>query len=1167
MNWLREPDAEPIPGYRLVEPLGTGGFGEVWKCIAPGGIHKAIKFVYGNLNSLDGDAVKAEQELKALERVKEVRHPFVLSMDRIEVVSGELVIVMELADKSLHDLAEEYQRKGQPGVPRDELLAYLRDTADGLDHLIDRHNLQHLDVKPRNLFLIADRVKVADFGLVKHLERGSSSGLMGGVSPLYAAPETFTGKVSRHSDQYSLAVVYMELLAGVRPFKGRNIRQLAMQHMSEQPDLSGLPEADKPAVARALAKDPNQRYPNCLAFVRALVGGGRSEGGGTGPRSISNLSLAELQLEKLGPSDAEPGDGLMATSLPASVIEAALAAEGDPSLGATISGEVGVLRPTLLIGVGGLGRRALIEVRTRLLDRFGDLAQVPAVRFLYIDSDPDADRKAASGPPDVAMNTADVFPLQLQPVGNYRRRMLEFLSDWLPREKLYTIPRSLQPMGSRALGRLAFCDHFLRLQVRLKRELQIATHPEALSQSVSHTGLSLRDAAPRVFVFAGAGGGSAGLLADLGYTLRRVIGQQQVASSPVVAVLIVGAPHDPATPPPELANVYATLTELNHFHTPGVSFSTQYGPDGPRLSDHGRPYSSIYLLPLADRSSASLQQAMSHLANYVAQDVATPLGARLDHTRKTDPRPDCTPFRSFGTVGVWYPRGLLLRVAARQCCFRLIQLWQSSGAATSPAAVEMLVQQAVNDPNLRWESLAVQLDRAAAVTPEGQPSEVLRMTTAELERQISVLPGPEAAAWAVRAMDQVRDCVGGKSVHSSESLYRKSRAHRALTQASQQVAEQWENHVSALLFPLMDYPGRRVATTEAAFQRLVRYCEQAASEQRRRLDEQTTRTRDAYANAQQALDNCRAGGFSLFGPSTRPARAFLEQLAVFARQRLAEEFLHAGVQFWRSLQGRLEERLRDLGFCRQRLRHLQPLLSTGVTADPPSGVLRGEQSPSPGPVPDPLHEAMQGSSNLRVVLPDGETDLEEAAAQFVRTLDDADWGQLEELLQGLVLTPLGGLVQVCQRGGDLLRYLAGPLIDQASEFLGTRLPVTDVASVQMSAAERGTDVTTEVEACHDAAAPLLPGPASSQSAYLLVPGSDAGDEFGRLASAAVPALKVVRGIGQTDLTFCREQGYLPPGALAAMLKICRPAYDHQTSNPASSPHARFDIHEWVPLDL
>ena len=94
MTWIREANSEPIPGYRLIEPLGSGGFGEVWKCEAPGGIFKAIKFVFGNLNALDSDSARAEQELNALNRIKEVRHPFVLSMDRIEVVAGELVIVV-----------------------------------------------------------------------------------------------------------------------------------------------------------------------------------------------------------------------------------------------------------------------------------------------------------------------------------------------------------------------------------------------------------------------------------------------------------------------------------------------------------------------------------------------------------------------------------------------------------------------------------------------------------------------------------------------------------------------------------------------------------------------------------------------------------------------------------------------------------------------------------------------------------------------------------------------------------------------------------------------------------------------------------------------------------------------------------------------------------------
>ena len=137
MNWLREPDTEPIPGYVLVEPIGTGGFGEVWKCVAPGGIHKAIKFVFGNLNSLDGDDVRAEQEQKALQRVKNIFHPFVCQIDRIDVVNGELVIVMELAEKTLHDCLLEYQSTGRPGIPRDILLGFLDDAAVGLDFLIE----------------------------------------------------------------------------------------------------------------------------------------------------------------------------------------------------------------------------------------------------------------------------------------------------------------------------------------------------------------------------------------------------------------------------------------------------------------------------------------------------------------------------------------------------------------------------------------------------------------------------------------------------------------------------------------------------------------------------------------------------------------------------------------------------------------------------------------------------------------------------------------------------------------------------------------------------------------------------------------------------------------------------------------------------------------------
>src|SRR5260370_6385986 len=106
------------------------------------------------------------------------------------------------------------------------------------------------------------RSKIADFGMVKALS-GTSATARGGVTPIYAPPEAFDGRVSRHSDQYSLAIVYQEMLTGVRPFPGTTVMQLAQQHLHGRPLLDPLPAADRAVMARALARAPDKRYPNC----------------------------------------------------------------------------------------------------------------------------------------------------------------------------------------------------------------------------------------------------------------------------------------------------------------------------------------------------------------------------------------------------------------------------------------------------------------------------------------------------------------------------------------------------------------------------------------------------------------------------------------------------------------------------------------------------------------------------------------------------------------------------------------------------------------------------------------------------------------------------------------------------------------------------------------
>ncbi|MFO0944597.1 MAG: molecular chaperone DnaK [Planctomycetota bacterium] len=160
--------------------------------------------------------------------------------------------------------------KVSQAFPRPELLKLLLEAAEALDLMNFECDLQHLDIKPSNLFLIKRHIKVADFGLAKDLE-GVSANVTSGMTPMYAAPEVFDGKVSRNTDQYSLAIVYQELLTGRLPFPGPSPIQFMTQHLTAEPDLSLLPEADRPIVGKSLSKDPGNRFRSCRELIEALI--------------------------------------------------------------------------------------------------------------------------------------------------------------------------------------------------------------------------------------------------------------------------------------------------------------------------------------------------------------------------------------------------------------------------------------------------------------------------------------------------------------------------------------------------------------------------------------------------------------------------------------------------------------------------------------------------------------------------------------------------------------------------------------------------------------------------------------------------------------------------------------------------------------------------------
>ena len=134
---------QELTGYQKLDRLGQGAFGEVWKALAPGGVEVALKFI---LNALDHDATRRERN--ALEKIKQLHHPFLLQTHSFGMFEGKLTIVMELADGSLSDRDKECKALGLEGIPHDELVTYFCQAAEALDYLDNQH-VSHRDIKPQ----------------------------------------------------------------------------------------------------------------------------------------------------------------------------------------------------------------------------------------------------------------------------------------------------------------------------------------------------------------------------------------------------------------------------------------------------------------------------------------------------------------------------------------------------------------------------------------------------------------------------------------------------------------------------------------------------------------------------------------------------------------------------------------------------------------------------------------------------------------------------------------------------------------------------------------------------------------------------------------------------------------------------------------------------------
>ncbi|WP_204807405.1 serine/threonine-protein kinase [Mycobacterium riyadhense] len=284
-------EGSTFAGFTIIRQLGSGGMGEVYLAQHPRLPRQdALKILRAEV-SADGEY--RERFNREADAAASLWHPHIVAVHDRGELDGQLWIDMDFVDgtDAVQLLHEQYPN----GMPGPEVTEIVTAVAEALDYAHE-HKLLHRDVKPANILIGRPdspdrRIMLADFGIAGWV--GESSGLtatnmtVGTVS--YAAPEQLMGDdLDGRADQYALAATAFQLLTGSPPFHHSNPAVVISQHLSASPPAigdrrPGLAQLD-PVFAKALAKNPKDRYLRCIDFARAL---GHHLGGGADPDGTS----------------------------------------------------------------------------------------------------------------------------------------------------------------------------------------------------------------------------------------------------------------------------------------------------------------------------------------------------------------------------------------------------------------------------------------------------------------------------------------------------------------------------------------------------------------------------------------------------------------------------------------------------------------------------------------------------------------------------------------------------------------------------------------------------------------------------------------------------------------------------------------------------------------
>jgi ankyrin repeat protein/predicted Ser/Thr protein kinase len=267
-----------IGGYEILRELGRGAMGVVYhardKHIGRPVAIKVIRLDPGT--SPEEGAMLRQRLIREASAAGKMYHPGIVTVHQLGEDGANVFIVMEYVEGA----SLEHLLANNRLLDRAWALDILAQTAVALDYA-HKDGVVHRDVKPPNILVRGDgRVKIADFGIAK-MTASATTGMTGaGVSvgsPAYMSPEQIQAKeIDGRSDQFALGTMAFQMLTGRLPFRGDTAHVVMYQIVvadpfEPQPGDAPLSPAERAILARALSKNPQDRFPDCASFIQQLT--------------------------------------------------------------------------------------------------------------------------------------------------------------------------------------------------------------------------------------------------------------------------------------------------------------------------------------------------------------------------------------------------------------------------------------------------------------------------------------------------------------------------------------------------------------------------------------------------------------------------------------------------------------------------------------------------------------------------------------------------------------------------------------------------------------------------------------------------------------------------------------------------------------------------------